>query len=158
MSPRTKTDQRSRPPRNPGHTSPAAGRPRTGMDPALAVLLTMGPLVVLVYSGFFLSAGADVLSFGSGLFDADVLRVAGIAALLPLVYLNLRRQKLLTWSETLVWTLVGVFCFGITITQGVHFVLAFGFRLFAVYRSGRASSRPVRSWIARPVLTLALVP
>jgi hypothetical protein len=78
------------------------------------------------------------LSFSS-LLAASVPESAALSSLgavVPLLFLERRMDRSLTWNEAGVWGGIAVFCVAITITQGVYWMIALAVRLFLLRRAG----------------------
>ena len=78
------------------------------------------------------------LSFSS-LLAASVPESAALSSLgavVPLLFLERRMDRSLTWNEAGVWGGIAVFCVAITITQGVTWMIALAMRLSLLRRAG----------------------
>jgi hypothetical protein len=80
--------------------------------------------------------------------------LASLGAVVPLLFLERRFDRALTWGEAAAWGAIAVFGLAITITQVVFAAIAFGVRL-ALLRRARVSPGPGRL-AARVALTLAV--
>ncbi|MEE8475423.1 MAG: hypothetical protein V3T01_08740 [Myxococcota bacterium] len=61
--------------------------------------------------------------------------VSCLGSVVPLILLEARSGRRLGWGEAIAWGLVGVFCFAITITQIVFWVIALAVRCWLLWRS-----------------------
>ena len=114
-----------------------------------ATVLLAGWLTLQLTGGELLPAMLAVVlcavSFSSMLLGVipDSGSASGLATLAPLIYLNRRLDRPFGWREVLTWSLLGVFCIALTITQIIHWFIALGARVFfALSARGRAALIP----------------
>ncbi len=73
----------------------------------------------------------------------DSASASAFTSLLPYIFLFHRLGRGFRWWEGVVWILAGLVCFGITVSQLMHWVLALAYRLYAVFHEEDVRARPL---------------
>lgn len=94
-----------------------------------------------------ITACVCALSFSAILLGAipETASASGIASLTPLLYLNRRLDRPFGRSEAVVWGLIGVLCFAITISQLMYWGIALLVRVIRLLRGRSDASGSPRS-------------
>jgi hypothetical protein len=98
------------------------------------------------------------VSFSSVLLGSipDTASVSGLASVVPLLYLNRRWGREFDWGEAALWGAIGLLCISLTLSQGMHWVLALGVRALPMARGPGATGRALAKRLGTAVALFAL--